>query len=496
MATSKLTSFLVSNLRDADILARVVDHVLAPNSGISAVTEGAGLITGNLGYTVTYITADGETEMTLEANAAAVTATSNKVRVTIPVSSDARVIGRKIYRWSTHLYYKAQLITTINDNTTTTYLDNTPVGSEGATAIQVNTTSGIVESNGVRVYAVDQGGTHIGWGAAVAPRGYACTNIGYEAGRDSTDDYWMTNIGAYAGASQTTGFESVNIGYKAGLNALESFYNVNIGVLSGFTSLSSNQSVTVGYLAGGRATSTYSSAHIGYRAGSEILTDVQNTTLGSSAGLFLANGSSLLTIAENCLYVGYDSRASANDVNNEIVIGAGAIGVGSATATIGKQNQALCRIYGSLDVRTEGDAEMTFRRINSSGIVQQKLRFTNAVGESDWYLQTTDSNVNVLKVAANGNLRIENELTLQIATWHKSNDTGTPAGRFQFYNNDATLLNGYGSNPLQFFSNYGTVMNYNTTNGWSFYIDGSLKVASVGAADSGGTGYKVLRVPN
>lgn len=121
------------------------------NPGSPTVAIGAaGTITGSLEYAVSFVTVEGET--TIGAISAVVSPTAQQVSVTaIPVGG-AGVIARRVYRrYTGDVFHR---VTTINDNTTTTYADNTanvsanpePVANSTALAIQLN---GIAEEPGV-----------------------------------------------------------------------------------------------------------------------------------------------------------------------------------------------------------------------------------------------------------------------------------------------------------------------------------------------------------
>jgi len=62
------------------------------------------------------------------------------------------------------------------------------------------------------------------------------------------------------------------------------------------------------------------------------------------AGRFIADGSGK-TAGNNSVYLGYDTRASVDSTENEIVIGASAIGNGSNTVTLG--NTSVTKTYMS-----------------------------------------------------------------------------------------------------------------------------------------------------
>jgi len=73
-----------------------------------------------------------------------------------------------------------------------------------------------------------------------------------------------------------------------------------------------------------------------------------NTTAqGYEAGRFYGSGTDVLTSATQCLYLGASSRASADAVTNEIVIGYNAIGAGSNTATLGNTSVTRTQLRGN-----------------------------------------------------------------------------------------------------------------------------------------------------
>jgi hypothetical protein len=75
-------------------------------------------------------------------------------------------------------------------------------------------------------------------------------------------------------------------------------------------------------------------------------TGTQNTASGVSAGRYIADGATALTITNNSTYVGYNTRALANNNTNETVIGYNAIGIGSNTTTIGNSSTLATKVFG------------------------------------------------------------------------------------------------------------------------------------------------------
>lgn len=116
--------------------------VTAPTAPTVALAgAGAGNLDTSVVYTykVTYVNANGETEAGTVSADITPTGGDGQVALTaIPTSSHSSVTSRKIYRTegggSTY-----KLLTTLSDNTTTTYTDNIADGSLGATAPSSNT---------------------------------------------------------------------------------------------------------------------------------------------------------------------------------------------------------------------------------------------------------------------------------------------------------------------------------------------------------------------
>ncbi len=106
----------------------------APNVALASGTE---LEIGAYKYAITFITANGETTAGSEAQ---ITTTSGNQRVqlsNIP-TGPAGTTARRIYRTAVGGSQK-KLVATINDNVTTSYLDQVPDGSLGANVPTLNT---------------------------------------------------------------------------------------------------------------------------------------------------------------------------------------------------------------------------------------------------------------------------------------------------------------------------------------------------------------------
>ena len=86
-------------------------------------------------------------------------------------------------------------------------------------------------------------------------------------------------------------------------------------------------------------------------AGSESLSllssGTYNTAIGVNSGRFLINGNHL-TISNNSVFLGSDTKSFADNQTNEIVIGYNALGSGSNTAVIGNSSITVLYLAGSV----------------------------------------------------------------------------------------------------------------------------------------------------
>tara|TARA_R110002020_G_scaffold29444_2_gene92826 strand:- start:1841 stop:2782 length:942 start_codon:yes stop_codon:yes gene_type:complete len=110
----------------------------APTVALAGAGSGS-VNNGAHSYLVTFVTADGETEAGENSSSVSTTSLDGKVAVSAIPLGGSSVTARKIYRTEAGLTtYK--LLTTLSDNTTTTYTDNVADASLGAGAPSTNTT--------------------------------------------------------------------------------------------------------------------------------------------------------------------------------------------------------------------------------------------------------------------------------------------------------------------------------------------------------------------
>ena len=269
----------------------VVKEVPAPLAAdISAVAQaGSGLEVGTYYYTVTFVTAVGETNA--PAGFAVTTTSGNQqVKLTIPVSTDYRVIARKVYRSTVSSgQYNMYLEATINNNTNTQHVDSRADSALDQTKtayFRPNTTS-ILCGNyaGSRYMNLDYkictlgknvwnqnhtGGRSVYLGAnicegstQVAGAGNDNVAVGQTCMRATSGSISRcTALGSYA-MSGWSGTDNIAIGYQALYNGSSLNYNVSIGNYS--NSKGGNGNVSVGHQTRRYCTGSYNVA-VGYNA--------------------------------------------------------------------------------------------------------------------------------------------------------------------------------------------------------------------------------------
>ena len=211
--------------------------VVAPTACTATLvaTETGNLNAGTYSYTVTYVTASGETELGAESNTVTADATHKQVNLTnISCSSSGAVTQRKIYRTTAGgaLYF---LLTTINDNTTTSYTDNTADANLGVDAAnwRTNNTFGKIKVDNVKVIEVGEN-----------------TCVGYNAGYSLTTGWGNTFIGDHAGFNHSHAAENTYIGERAGYNSTGAHRNTFLGMYAGYTDHTGGENIFLGYKAG------------------------------------------------------------------------------------------------------------------------------------------------------------------------------------------------------------------------------------------------------
>ncbi len=156
------------------------------------------------------------------------------------------------------------------------------------------------------------------------------TGFGYAALGLATSALRCTAVGASAGGNITTGRDCSVIGCNSGRFHVTGDQLTALGAYAAYLSTSSQCLTAVGWGAG-------------YGLNSNC-----GTCLGAYAGLYQADGSTVLSTAPNCIYLGFMAKGLSDADSYSIVIGASAIGLGANTTVLGTINQTTsATIYGA-----------------------------------------------------------------------------------------------------------------------------------------------------
>jgi hypothetical protein len=246
------------------------------------------------------------------------------------------------------------------------------------------------------------------------------TAFGQNVLLSNTTGTFNTASGAGSLQINTTG----NDNSAFGQNALRNNTTGNANTVSGINALSSN-------------TTGAGNASFGASSGRNNTTGGNNVFLGSDAGRRISGGTSL-TISNNSIFIGRDTRANADNETNQIVIGHTAIGLGSNTTVIGNSSTTFGRWFGNLLVGTSTNAGFALD-VNGTARVQGVLT------------TTADAVVNGVNVGLGGgnistNTRVGSNALLNNTTG--VNNTANGVGALQ-NNTTGNSNTANGSNALQ-----------------------------------------------
>lgn len=217
-----------------------INQVPEPTAPTMALVTTAGNVdVGAHYYKVTYTTAVGETREAQSAASITTDASHKQVTVTIPVSTDTRVTGRKIYRTKAgDLDYVEYLLATIANNTATSYTDNIADASltTGSAYFRANTTNNFITVAGAKAMMIDSNQTSFGYlaGSSITSGGLSVL-VGDRAGQAMSSGVDNTIV-AHSGAPQlTTGDGNTLSGSSVANELIDGTENTMYGRLSGYS---------------------------------------------------------------------------------------------------------------------------------------------------------------------------------------------------------------------------------------------------------------------
>lgn len=193
-------------------------------------------------------------------------------------------------------------------------------------------------------------------------------SIGYNTLNKNTIGSNNVAIGFNALNKNTTSFNNVAVGYQSLLNNTGSA-NTTIGYNSLFTNISGYSNTAAGGIALFSNTTGYNNSAVGLTSlynnteghsntafGVNSLfsntTGTGNTVMGFLAGRYITGGSVENTTGDYNVFIGYNTKALADNDQNEIVIGYNAIGIGSNSVTLGSDAITTTALKGSVGIGT------------------------------------------------------------------------------------------------------------------------------------------------
>jgi hypothetical protein len=191
----------------------------------------------------------------------------------------------------------------------------------------------------------------------VRAQGALSTDIAFRV-RNSADTFDIIRVNGIGevfvglGAGRlNTGLNNSFFGFQAGFFNTTGANNSFFGQYAGFSNTTGANNAFFGFQAGLNNTTGANNAFFGQYAGVNNTTGVNNAFFGQSAGRFIADGTTANTISNNSLFIGFNSKALANNQTNQIVIGHDAIGAGSNTATIGNTSIVDTVLRGRVNIQ-------------------------------------------------------------------------------------------------------------------------------------------------
>lgn len=203
-------------------------------------------------------------------------------------------------------------------------------------------------------------------------------------GATATETFHASNniiLGATAFVANTIGYQNVSIGYGSMASNTEGYNNVALGTVALQDNTTGYQNFGLGVNCLADNTSGYRNIGVGVRCLQKITTGNNNLGMGYDAGRLISTGGNNTT-ATNSIYLGCDSRPSADGDANEIVIGCNARGNGSNSVIIGDSNITKTELKGSVTIGTSTPNASAILQSDSTSKGWLPPRMTGAQAEA------------------------------------------------------------------------------------------------------------------
>lgn len=176
------------------------------------------------------------------------------------------------------------------------------------------------------------------------------TAVGNSALAANTTGYYNTAVGYQTLPSNTTGYENTAVGKHALYSNNQGLFNTAIGEYALYSNVSGQSNVAVGLGALRNSQFGIENTAIGQEALDSILINDSNynVAVGRYAGSRISGGMTTMTVADRSVFLGSATMAQGNAQTNQIIIGYGATGAGSNTATLGNTSITTTILRGDV----------------------------------------------------------------------------------------------------------------------------------------------------
>ena len=233
-------------------------------------------------------------------------------------------------------------------------------------------------------------------------------SVGVDALLNNTSGYYNTAIGFNALKVNTTGYVNDAFGYGALAANTSGYRNVSFGASSLGANTSGYENMAIGHLTLVSNTTGFRNVSIGAISMFENTTGYSNIAFGYDAGRRISGGGANQT-SNTSIYIGEDTRSSANGNTNEMVFGHTAIGQGSNTVTLGNSSITKTFLRGNTMVNTTTDNGVDELQVNGSiqgtGFNQAYTARTTTytAANTDYFIDCTTGTFTVNLFTAVGN---------------------------------------------------------------------------------------------
>jgi hypothetical protein len=190
-----------------------------------------------------------------------------------------------------------------------------------------------------------------------------------------------TSLGVFALEDNTTGYANVAIGYLSLSNNTTGNANTSAGQFSMWKNTTGYSNSAFGTNSLIDNTTGFANCAFGTNSLGYLTTGRYNVGFGSWAGYLINSGAENRTSIDS-VYLGDDTRASADGNENEIVIGKGGRGQGSNSAIIGNANITKTILRGNVGINTV--VPSIYSKLSVAGAISFNNNTDSAVSDNNY----------------------------------------------------------------------------------------------------------------